>query len=522
MTPDWNYPRVTENNTKTIQDFYKQAPNSIDVLFLGPSTTVSGISPMELYENTNFISYNLGTSGQPIMASYYLLLDALEYQSPKVVAIEMGSSMFQGTTAKNTMGRIILDSMPLSKSKIDFTKAYIDYCDNPDDFWSVIFPIFKYHTRWEELTADDFANKRDLYCCYGFRLSSQISPTYNTVEQMNHFEEEMLQNNKEIIYSNKLGKITYEEKDDVLYDVQLSEISIEYLRKIKELCDDNNIQLLAYRIPPNDIPALNKAAWTMQKYLAIKEITSQYQIPYIDLMYDVDLQYDWEKDTQDGGRHLNIAGAEKTADFISIYLREHYDLPRIEDAKWEYNRKIYKKVKSVAELQMESNFASYIGKIQDDNNKIFFFVCKDEMTSGMSKDEIDMLQQIGLKANFENSYRNSYISIVDGGRVVLESCSNRTIKDTFKIDDETRVEMESSGFFCGSTCSIKINGQEYALNSRGLNIVVYDRETHQVIDTVVFDTSMEDHAVVRNATYKEKELRSYEMYWFDNLLIGEI
>ena len=297
----------------------------------------------------------------------------------------------------------------------------------------------------------------------------------------------------------------------------LDDNSKEYLLKIKELCDKNNIELLAYRIPPNDIPSLNKAAWTMQKYYAIKEITSQYQIPYIDLLYDVNLQYDWEKDTQDGGDHLNITGAEKTADFFITYLEEHYNLPKVRNVQYEYNKKIYQKIKDVAELQMESDFASYIKKMQDDN-KIFFVVCKDEMTSGISKYEIDMMRQLGLNADINNSYRNSYMAVVDRGEVVFESCSNRTIKNDYKINDTTTAKMVSSGFFCGSTCSIKINTKEYALNSRGLNIVVYDRETNQVIDTVVFDTSMKDHSVIRNATYKEQELRSYEMYWFDNLL----
>ena len=37
-------------------------------------------------------------------------------------------------------------------------------------------------------------------------------------------------------------------------------------------------------------------------------------------------------------------------------------------------------------------------------------------------------------------------------------------------------------------CSILINGKEYAVNSRGLNIVVYDNINKCVVDSICFDT----------------------------------
>ncbi len=46
----------------------------------------------------------------------------------------------------------------------------------------------------------------------------------------------------------------------------------------------------------------------------------------------------------------------------------------------------------------------------------------------------------------------------------------------------------SAGFECGDYSSIIIDGVEYSRNNRGLNIVVYNNETGQVIDTVCFDT----------------------------------
>ena len=36
------------------------------------------------------------------------------------------------------------------------------------------------------------------------------------------------------------------------------------------------------------------------------------------------------------------------------------------------------------------------------------------------------------------------------------------------------------------SCSITIDGTEYAVNKSGLNIVVYNHETGQVVDSVAF------------------------------------
>lgn len=44
----------------------------------------------------------------------------------------------------------------------------------------------------------------------------------------------------------------------------------------------------------------------------------------------------------------------------------------------------------------------------------------------------------------------------------------------------------SAATYRGNVAAIYINGTNYALNKKGYNFVVYDTETHQVVDTVVF------------------------------------
>ena len=48
--------------------------------------------------------------------------------------------------------------------------------------------------------------------------------------------------------------------------------------------------------------------------------------------------------------------------------------------------------------------------------------------------------------------------------------------------------MRSIGYSDGNVASVVINGQEYSVNRRGLNIVVYSHYQDKVIDSVCFDT----------------------------------
>lgn len=520
MIPQWNYPQTVENTTRTISDIYRQKQDSVEVVFLGPSTSVSGISPLKLYNDEHIISYNFATSGQDIFISYYLLEELIKYQAPKVVVLEICPNMFGSIPSLNNVAwRQVMDSMPFSSNKLEFAKAYMEYCENPDDLVSIIFPICKYHSRWKELEPDDFRNKDILYCNYGFKMSSQISPSLNTVEEMNSLAKEMELDSIESTYINNQGTISYEENENSLYDVNIDQIRIDYLKRIKDLCENNDIELLTFSMPANNLPSINSRAWTVQRYNAVKETTAAIDIKYIDLLYDVQLQYDWGKDTQDGGAHVNILGAEKTTAFLGRYLKENYLLTEGYDIQREYDKKVYSKVREVARLQMESDFTYYIEEMsKQDKNKVFFVVGKDEWTNGISEFEQNIFQKIGLRTDIKNNYRSSYIAIIENGNAVFEKCSNRETETEYYLENEDKVELMSCGFLCGSDCSIKINEKEYALKNRGLNIVVYDKETQQVIDTVSFDTSMEEHVVNRDATNKEEELRSYELYWENNPL----
>lgn len=57
-------------------DFIKNRRIQLKRIFLGASITINGITPTELYRDYGICAYNLGTEQQPVMASYYWMLEA--------------------------------------------------------------------------------------------------------------------------------------------------------------------------------------------------------------------------------------------------------------------------------------------------------------------------------------------------------------------------------------------------------------------------------------------------------------
>ena len=57
---------------------------------------------------------------------------------------------------------------------------------------------------------------------------------------------------------------------------------------------------------------------------------------------------------------------------------------------------------------------------------------------------------------------------------------------------------------------------EFAVCSRGLNIVVYDADLDCIFDSVGFDTSMEHHVATRNAVNTNNFIMKYEHYLMGN------
>lgn len=119
---------------------------------------------------------------------------------------------------------------------------------------------------------------------------------------------------------------------------------------------------------------------------------------------------------------------------------------------------------------------------------IVIMAVKDESSGAITNELVNTMNELGLSVNlYEAGMRKSYISVLDGKNVIYEEVSEDALSYNDNIDGIS-IHVESAAYSVGNSSSIIINGIEYSVNERGLNIVVYDKIREKVVDSVSFDT----------------------------------
>ena len=116
-------------------------------------------------------------------------------------------------------------------------------------------------------------------------------------------------------------------------------------------------------------------------------------------------------------------------------------------------------------------------------NYSFIISVKDDASNGWGDSLNPYMRDLGLTGSFK--YRESYIAVVDRGKVLFEETDHSQIEWSGNFED-VDIQVLSSGFDSSASSSIVINDVEYSKQRRGLNIVVIDN--NEVIDSVNFDT----------------------------------
>lgn len=472
--------------------------DTVDVLFLGSSHVKDGISPMTIYEETGICSYSLATVGQTCDMGYYVLRRALQTQHPSFVVLDVSSLYRDEDKDWNGNWWPLLNEQPLDANKFEMAKAY-DVHSYSEGVLPVMIPMIKYHSRWDQLMAYDFKWSDDgLYYSAGYEFYTAVNPTEMDVDSFNILSEEIKsRNERPLFYRNVDGGVKTKNLSEPLYEEKMSDIQFNYLERIHALCEENNTTLILIKIPDIYYPAVYNSAWTTTKSSVVKELAAQMNIPFYDLLYDYDT-VDFSTDTYDGGRHLNYSGARKVSLQLGSILQDIYKCPERRNKAYDSMLADFKKVESVALLEGERNFNSYIELLakNKDHLSIFIAVCS-EYTAGMTENDYNLLKEkLGLSLIADGEYADSYVAIIENSRVLYEGLSGREISYDTEISG-THVHLYSAGFASGRSCGITLDGNQYGALSGGLHFVVLDNELGVIIDRVAFDTYQAQKPSVR-------------------------
>lgn len=141
---------------------------------------------------------------------------------------------------------------------------------------------------------------------------------------------------------------------------------------------------------------------------------------------------------------------------------------------------------------LHDDFPAYLDLLRTDErfrDKAVFLAVKDEGTEKLSEADVEAMESLGLTKAGEiaGQPRISYVARIEPNDVREEAGYRELTMSGLLEDGKTPYEILSGGHDYGNHVSIMINGEEYAPDHRGMNLVVYDSAEEKVIDRVRFD-----------------------------------
>ena len=117
----------------------------------------------------------------------------------------------------------------------------------------------------------------------------------------------------------------------------------------------------------------------------------------------------------------------------------------------------------------------------------------------MPDDVFEAIHALGFRS-FSKELWRMYIGVNVADRDITDLLSDKAEeKLSLQTDiNGTKVEIRSEAWRNGNVAEIKINGQDYARNLRGINIVVFSKDEQQVIDSIGYDSHEEKANFERN------------------------
>jgi len=286
------------SSTKTrLFGLYEEPKDSIDVVFMGPSSVYPYFIPGLAYQEYGVVSYNCTAPDMSTRTMPYSIEELDKLQSPDLYVIDIRVLVSHEYAPKETQLRRVIDTMELGKAKISAIQTLIE-----EDRISYYLNIIKYHDRWKSINGKDInvlLRKTDKH--KGYAVSLKTDPV------------------KEEAW---LG--TTQEREP------MTEVAENMLRELLTYCKENDVNVLFTAAPW----CLTETKKKKTNYM--KDIVEEYGYIFIETNdYYEDLEWDFDTDMKDA-KHANIFGATKYTRFMMDYLVEHYEFEdKRQDLKYE-------------------------------------------------------------------------------------------------------------------------------------------------------------------------------------------
>ncbi len=333
------------------KDFFDHA-EEYDVLFFGTSHTINAVYPWELWDDYGIASYNMGSHGAPIITSYWIAMNALDYAYPKLIVLDcyyIASDIKKSEDYEQVHKPF--DAFPLSLNKI---KAVNDMFEGDDtnNKYDVLWNFILYHNRWNQLEKWDYTMPYNKEKGGETRIGYTKPLVFDKVESSEKLTEDYL--------------------------------SVDYVKEFANHCKSKGIEVLFIYTPfPADDNKQREANM-------VADVADKLGVDYLNFL-DMPV-VNLNTDMYDEDSHLNPSGAKKVTSYIGQYIKDNYDIPdrrgTEEYSKWQkgyeeyytakkndflYNSDPYEYMVLMKDKDLSIECHLYNDEIMQDNSYLLLF-----------------------------------------------------------------------------------------------------------------------------------------------------
>ncbi|RKD21937.1 hypothetical protein [Caminicella sporogenes] len=390
------YPEIRWN------DFYT-SEKEIDLLFLGSSHAYRSFDSEIFDKKLKVNSFNIGSSSQNPIDSYYVLNEVLRYKKPRMVVYEIYWKVFEGDDFNFISATNNYDFMKFSLNKL----RYLMNAFKMNQYLKANLLSIRYHKNWKkpEVIKENIKNKY----------------IHKKLPDVHQKENEEFYKDKGFVASEKvvsIEKLNQKNQFNNYNGYSINEKRFHYFEKVITLCKKNDIELILVTtpLPFNSIKKI-------YDYEEIHKIFAQKAkeegIDYLDYnLIDRD-QLNFKDQFFKDDNHLNFEGAKLISNHLSKYI-----LAKFRNQKYDYNNEFYFSMKEfylylVNKIIATSSFRDvYLIDIPKEieenikpiNNKVFkksysSYLSEDKLINDIKKldEEFDNKDVVLIKMTNRNS-----------------------------------------------------------------------------------------------------------------------
>lgn len=327
--------------------FFEEKKDSLEVVFIGSSHMFVAVYPFQLWEEYGIKSATLGGNSMGVPMGYYCVKEAIQNQHPDVIVVDLYKA-FLDMKLENENDIISYTHNIASAFPSDINKLHMLADLIPEEKRiEFVFPLYLYHSRWKELTEEDFVNQD----CY----TKGTVPLFGTYDASSFIE------------------VPEEEKQEV------PKTAMIYIEKIIKVCKENNVEIIFTVLP---YETTNETLYHQRTYNKLADELASRNVEYYNffhMMDEVEDGLDVKTDFFNEG-HLNYKGGKKITSYFGKMLSDKgLGTKSNIDSKWKEDVKAWHAQVKSSEIKTINDKNEYLNFIGNGNYEFILMINDSEV-----------------------------------------------------------------------------------------------------------------------------------------------